>query len=123
MKKISIVLLVIIFSIGQSYAKYVQTCDVKYKRDYGWSDYYTVDVTFMSGSELNSATNSYNYRRYKTYAIIFWGDDQASVIQLSSYTGCGSEVSQSCITNKVSNLEGEDQKGVGWEICTRSYCY
>jgi len=30
---------------------------------------------------------------------------------------------QSCITNKVTNLDGEDQQGKTWEICTRSNCY
>lgn len=51
------------------------------------------------------------------------GKDEASVIKLSSYTGCGSEVTKSCIDNKVMNLEGEDQDGRDWEICTKSYCF
>lgn len=36
-------------------AKYVQTCDVKYMTQDGWSKKYTVDVTFLSGLELNTA--------------------------------------------------------------------
>jgi hypothetical protein len=104
-------------------AKYTQTCKAKYKANYGWSQYYTVEVTFLSGSELNKATKSWDYSSYTTYAVIFWGDGEASVIEISSYTGCGSEVTQRCITNKFSNLEGEDQQGRGWEVCVKSTCY
>lgn len=46
----------------------------------------------MYGTELNRATKSYDYESYSTYAIIFWDKDEASVIKISSYTGCGSEV-------------------------------
>ena len=105
------------------FAKHTQTCKVKYRNNYSWSKYYTVDVTFLSGHELNKATKSFDYDTYNTYAVIFWDDDEASVIKVDSYTGCGTEVKQSCITNKVMNLEGEDQQGVKWELCTKSYCY
>jgi len=123
MRKTTLIfLLSLIFVLGAN-AKYTQTCKAKYKRDYGWSQYYSLDITFMSGVELNKATKTYKYNSYSTYAIIFWDKDEASIIKLSSYTGCGSEVKQSCITNKVTNLVGEDQQGKTWEICTRSNCY
>jgi hypothetical protein len=123
MKKSILTILTVFFFCFTVDAKYTQTCKVKYKKNYGWSDYYTVEVSFMSGTELNRVTKSYDYESYSTYAIIFWDKDEASVIKISSYTGCGSEVSQSCISNKVTNLEGEDQQGRGWEVCTKSYCY
>lgn len=122
-KKIILTILTVLFFIGVSDAKYVQTCKVKYKRNYDWSDYYTVEVTFMSGTELNRATKTFDYDGFSTYAIIFWDKDEASVIKISSFTGCGTEVSQSCIANKVTNLEGEDQQGRTWEVCTKNYCY
>jgi hypothetical protein len=77
----------------------------------------------MSGSELNMATKTFKYDSYSTYAIIFWDKGEATVIKISSFTGCGSEVKQSCITNKVSNLVGEDQLGRTWEVCIKTYCY
>jgi len=40
------------------------------------------------------------------------------VIKITSFTGCGTEVTQYCINNNVTNLEGEDQQGRDWEICT-----
>ena len=123
MKKTLITILTIFLLCGTADAKYTQTCKVKYKKNYGWSDYYTVEVTFMSGTELNRATKSFDYDGFSTYAIIFWDKDEASVIKISSFTGCGTEVTQSCITNKVTNLEGEDQQGRGWEVCSKSMCF
>ncbi len=122
MKKTLITILTIFLLCGTASAKYTQTCKVKYRKNYSWSDYYTVEVTFMSGTELNTATKSLNYDGFSTYAIIFW-DKEDSVIKVSSFTGCGTEVTQSCITNKVINLEGEDQHGRGWEVCTKSFCF
>ncbi len=77
----------------------------------------------MSGTELNRATKTFNYQGFSTYAIIFWDRSQASVIRITSFTGCGIEVKKSCIANKVTNLKGEDQQERIWEICTRDYCF
>jgi hypothetical protein len=123
MKKwiLAIVLFVLFSSISQ--AKYTQTCKVKYKKNYGWSEYYTVDVNFMSGTELNRATRSYSYDSFSTYAVIFWDKDEVTMVKISSYLSCGNEVSQRCISNAITSLEGEDQQGRGWEICTKSFCY
>lgn len=123
MKKTILTILTVFFICLNVEAKYTQTCKVKYKKNYDWSQYYTVDVTFMSGTELNRATKSYEYDGFSTYAIIFWDKDETSVIKLSSFTGCGLEVSQRCISNKATNLEGEDNQGRGWEVCTRSVCF
>jgi hypothetical protein len=123
MKKLILTLLIGFFLCGVANSKYTQTCKVKYKKNYEWSKYYTVNVTFMSGTELNQATKSYDYSSFSTYAIIFWDKDQASIIKISSYTSCGTEVSKSCISNMVTNLKGEDKQGVGWEVCTMNLCY
>lgn len=104
-------------------AKYTQTCDVKYKTEDGWSKTYTVDVTFLTGFELNDATKSYNYNTYSVYAVIFWGQDKATVIEISGYTGCSSEVDKRCITNTYSDWQGKDQDGDKWNICVSQYCF
>lgn len=104
-------------------AKYTQTCKVKYRTQYGWSDGYTVDVNFLTGYELNDATSSFNYNSYSVYAVIFWGDGEASVIKLSGYLSCGSEATQRCISSSYGSLTGEDQSGRQWKICTSGYCY
>jgi hypothetical protein len=111
------------YFVQYTHAKYVQTCKVKYAASYGWSKYYTVDVTFMTGSELNKATSSLSYSSFSTYAIIFWGQNEATVIKLTNILGCGYETKQSCISNHVMNLNGSDQEVKSWEVCTKQYCY
>lgn len=123
MKKIFALFLIFLFALSSAEAKFRQTCKVKYKKEYGWSQYYTVEVTFLSGFELNQATRSYNYNTYSLYAVVFWGKEQASVIKTSSTSLCGTEPKEDCINARVNNLVGEDQEERKWEICTMSYCF
>jgi hypothetical protein len=98
MKKILFLTLTFFLSISTIQAKYVQTCSVKYMTKDGWSKKYTVDVTFISGTELNEATSSFKYSSYSVYAVIFWSKEQVTVIKLSSYLSCGDNVDKNCIT-------------------------
>jgi len=104
-------------------AKCRRVATVKYEQQYGWSKKYTVEVTFMTGYELNQATSSYDYSSYSVYAIIFWGEGQASVIKLKSYLLCGTEVTCDCIDNSIYDLQGYDQDGDKWNICLGDYCF
>lgn len=56
------------------------------------------------------------------YAVIFWGQDCASVIKLSNFLSCGTEVTKSCITNTVMDLKGKNQDDDEWKICVNEYC-
>ncbi len=76
----------------------------------------------MGGTELNRETTSLDYDNFSTYAIIFWGEEEASVIKISSFTGCdGQDATKNCIVSGL-NLEGRDQNGRVWEICTINAC-
>jgi hypothetical protein len=123
MKKLIIIFFFIINLCSPAEAKYTQTCSVKYLTKEGWSKKYTVDVTFVSGSELNEATSSYKYSSYSVYAIIFWGDRQATVIKIATYLSCGEEVDKNCITGSYGDHKGKDQDGDEWKICTGDFCY
>lgn len=118
-----ILIIVFCLSITHADAKYVQTCSVKYMTKDGWSKKYDIEVTFISGTELNEATNTYDYNMYAVYAVIFWGKGQASVIKLSGYLLCGTEVDKTCITNTYQDLKGKDQNEEEWKICVGDYCY
>ena len=118
---ISIIFLALIPIIGQ--AKYRQTCEVHYKTNNSWSKKYTVEVTFMTGFELNQATNSFKYNSNSIYAIIFWDKNEASVIKISTILICGYETTKSCITNTYSALTGTDQDDDEWKICVTDFCY
>ncbi len=123
MKRILFLLLVTCTLSISTQAKYVQTCIVKYKTQQGWSKKYTVSVTFMTGSELNTATRSFKYNGFSTYAIIFWGNDEATVIKIKTFTVCGTEVDKSCITGTFGDLKGVDQDGDEWNICKDDLCF
>lgn len=123
MKNLILTVVIFLLSINLVQAKYVQTCDVKYMTKDGWSKKYTVDVTFISGSELNEATSSFKYSSFSVYAVIFWSKEQVTVIKLSSFLSCGDTVDKSCITNSVTDLKGKDQDDDEWKICVGDYCY
>ncbi len=108
------------FNVG---AKYIQTCVVKYMTEDGWSKKYTVRTTFLTGKELNDATESFNYSTHSVYAVIFWGEGQASVIKISTILICGYEVDESCIKNTINDFKGKDQDDDLWNICVSDFCF
>lgn len=123
MKKIILLLSIFLLLSFKAEAKYTQTCIARYMTQDGWSKKYTVDVTFISGSELNDATNSYKYSSYSVYAVIFWGEGKATVIKISNYLSCGTEVDKNCITGTYGDIKGKDQDDDEWKICVGDYCY
>lgn len=100
-----------------------RTAKVKYQAEYGWSKLYTVEVIFMTGYELNTSTRTFNYSAYSIYAIIFWAQNEATVIKLNTILLCGSEVDCDCIDNSIVDLQGYDQDGDKWNICLSSFCF
>ena len=122
MKKIFSILIVLILSCNIVQARYIQTSNIRFKTNNGYSKYYTMDVTFYSGNELNNITKTYNYDNYGKYATVFWGQEQVSIIKITSFLTCSSNFTKSCL-NDLSNMQGIDQNNVYWEICTRTYCY
>lgn len=122
MKNIILIFFFLFIFYNSADARYRQTCVVKYMTQEGWSRKYTVDVTFISGTELNEATNSFKYSAFSVYAVIFWGEGQASVIQISTFLVCGQDVDERCITNTIGDLKGKDQDGDEWKICVSDFC-
>ena len=94
-----------------SFASEEVTVCAKYQTESGWSDGYKVNAYVLKGSELNSATNSFDYTSFSTYTVIFWSDDQATIIEMDSpylsYVG----------------TEGTDQIGRIWKVAKTSVCY
>ncbi|MGE5501530.1 MAG: hypothetical protein ACM3W4_06355 [Ignavibacteriales bacterium] len=113
--------LALVFLPTAASAKYVQTVKVRYATDDGASPWYSVDVTFLTGTELNRATRTFNYGGFDKYAVIFWDQNEASVIKLDGFFACGTEFTQSCLRT-IGNMDGTDQEGRGWEICAHSLC-
>jgi hypothetical protein len=104
-------------------AKFSRDAKVRYDTSDGRSDWYSVNVIFITGSELNLATTSVKYSSFKSYAVVFWSKEEASVIRLDEPTlfGCGTEFKESCLPI-FGNMKGPDQQGRVWEVCTAMFC-
>ena len=102
-------------------AKYVQTAKVRYETREGQSQWQTMDVQFLMGAELNLATSSLRYNGMKPYAVIFFGQGQAAVIEIDGYIFCSLEFDRGCLPLN-GNMQGKDQDGTVWKICTSDYC-
>ena len=110
-----------VFTAAPAAAKVTTDARARYETNRGMSQWYSIEVNLLTGTELNTATGRMTYSSFKNYAVIFWGDGQASVIELSSFMMCGMEVTAGCL-NTFGNLKGEDQDGDEWEICISSFC-
>lgn len=71
---------------------------------------YEVNVNIYEGGELNRRTSTFDYDSFSKYAVIFWSNDQASVIELDS-TFCTLDF----------GCDGVDRKGYKWKIETGYY--
>ncbi|NGP90277.1 hypothetical protein [Fodinibius halophilus] len=100
-------------SYGTNNSSNGQELCVKYQTQSGWSKGYSVDVNVMKGSTLNQKTGTYNYNSYSTYAIIFWSEDQASIIELSYFSG----------SFTAYGTQGTDQRGRKWQLSKTTLCY
>ena len=74
---------------------------------------YSVEALVYDGSELNSATNSFNYNSFSTYVVIFWSSEQATIVELDYYFG----------SIGIFGLNGKDQRGYPWEIREGTICF
>lgn len=84
---------------------------VHYAANYGWSKGYQVTATIETGTELNQATRTYNFQAFDKYVVIFWDQDQVSVIKMRAPFFLG----------PIDAL-GEDQQGRQWHVSNSSFC-
>ncbi|MEO6902237.1 MAG: hypothetical protein ABI315_03690 [Bacteroidia bacterium] len=108
--------------------KYVQTCNVKYKQREVWSTLKEIQVTFMSGSELNEEKTGFAYSTYDSYAIISWSEGEVITIKLSE-NKCGILIeSPDCSYSDFHSLydngyvTGSDKEEKEWKICYNNDC-
>lgn len=100
-------------STGSNASDSRETVCAKYMTADGWSKAYKVTATFESGSDLNTATGTFNYEPYSTYAVIFWDKNEASVLKLAYYFGA----------LPPGGVEATDQRGRKWHVAEGYLCY
>lgn len=87
-------------------AEELETLCVRYKANYGWSDYYKVRAMLVDGSDLNRELKTRDYYSYDRYAIIRWEhNDGVSLLKLESR-----------YLLNYSDTSAEDQRGRMWEV-------
>jgi hypothetical protein len=60
--------------------------DTRYEReDYTKSRPVESEVTFITGQELNDKTQSFKYRVFSTYALIWFAQNEVAVIEMKSF--------------------------------------
>jgi hypothetical protein len=71
---------------------------------------YHVNAISTTGTELNQATHSFNYNTLSHYIVIFWAQNQATVIEMAGIFSSPTYIQSS----------GTDQEGRSWEITAYS---
>jgi hypothetical protein len=73
-------------------ASVARICNVSYETGDGWSAAVAVEVTFVTGRELNKATRSFSYGVLDNYALIWFSRDEVAILQLDDMLlGVGEE--------------------------------
>lgn len=67
-----------------SYASVARYCNISYLTNNGYSPSYKMHATFMSGEELNKATQQFKYNPFYDYVIVWIGENQPIILKLSS---------------------------------------
>jgi hypothetical protein len=59
--------------------------DVSYQTARGWSEPVVAEVTFLTGAELADVTGDYRVKLYGHYAVVFFDQGEAAVVELRSF--------------------------------------
>lgn len=88
---------------------------VKYETRSGWSKGYAVQGHLRSGTELNRATNSFRFKSHSDYVVVFWGEGQATILQLPAFSSGRVPIYERRV---------KDQEGRNWRIKSgHMYCF
>jgi len=71
-------------------------CKVSYETEDGWSDEVPTEVQFVTGTQLNRATRSYDYSMFSSYALIWFARGQVAILECKeTLLGVGSDFKNS----------------------------
>jgi len=84
MRNFVIISMLLLISFN-SFSAVKRICKVKYQTEDGWSKEYTMEVEFITGSELNEATHTYKYQSYSKYCCIWFSDGGVAIVEITDY--------------------------------------
>ena len=82
MKIISIIFVVLISMVQFADASVRRIVKVSYETQYGYSDEYKMEVTFLTGQELNKATKTYDFDIFDNYALIWFDEGKVAILKI-----------------------------------------
>jgi len=85
MKTSILALLAILLFTSSSFGEIHRLCKVSYQTESGMSNGYTMEVTFISGFELNQATNSFSYEPYSNYCLLWFAQGEVAILKIGSF--------------------------------------
>lgn len=130
--KRALVALLLLFALAQSACAAIkETCVCSYQRQDGsWSEEYRLSVTFVTGDELNQATNTVDYKSYARCAVIWFAQGECAVVNLGEniipYLGAGTIFTRGDLIRLENDpflrkLTGDDKSGRHWIILLPSF--
>lgn len=118
----AIALAALLIAVAPAQARIEIPAKVRYATSRGPSEWHSMQVQFVTGGELNRATRSIDYDALGHYALIWFGEGQVAIIKIQeTLFGCSREFSVECLP-RIGNMNGPDQQGRLWEICTGRLC-
>jgi hypothetical protein len=84
LRSILFILLISVLLTASSYAETRRLCKVYYETENGWSQGYTMEVSFLTGYELNNATRSYSYSMFSNYCLIWFGKGEVAILKINA---------------------------------------
>lgn len=111
---------ILLFSQPTS-AGYVEAVKIRYHENYEFKQWKTVDVEFVTGTEISSRVSGY-FPIQHNYAIVPLQNDRVIVLKLEEVRLCYGSFTKSCFPLS-GKIHAFDKSGQAWEICTNIYCY
>ncbi len=86
----NIIIVVVFGLVLTSYSEARKRCEVSYKKEYGYSDYHEMTITFLTGAELNKASApddpfAYVPEKYQSrnvYALLWFDEDEVAILKV-----------------------------------------
>lgn len=85
LRLLSVVLLICAFSSAHLSAEIRRLCKVYYETESGWDGGYTMEVTFVTGSELNRDTRSFNYSAFSNYCLVWFDKGEVAILKIDTF--------------------------------------